>query len=730
MTYKEPLTTTTQPGLITLAGDLAGTATTPNVVNITGAAGVATVTASTKLNFGTNPSTSGLINLPNNSSIEARNAANTADLVIATLDSGNTLTIGNTTSAVNVTAGSNINISSASNTNANVNITSGSTAAINFLPGGVGKAGITTSGTQIGSATQALGGGVLVVGITNATTIPTSLLVGSGAGNGMVMYSNNGSLEIDGYGIGFNKLSPTPTFYQTAPTTDIVPFDMDITPQPNYASAITNIQGGSLVINLNPSLGNGGTFGQPGGFRIKDQKNSNTTIFEVRSFAFNGVGSAAMYLGNSNATALVAAASGNGLNINTNTELLTNINSSTITAHTSNGLQLGSSVAFGGGAGVFGMKNATTIPTSLLSGTGSGLVLYSNNGQLEIDGYGINFNSLSQTPGIYQTAAASDVVPQNLTLSPQGPFASAATNLTSGSVNINFPLPKSGTTRGLFNLQENGVTYLTMSDRATASGTGYGKIWLGSGQSGANASDNNYALAGTANDTFLNSTGDCLISIGGNQWIRVSGGVAETNRGITLGYPGNADYGSTGDNVICIPVALVNPTNSSATSAVILYTETPTNDFKTRGHLGGLFTLCPSGSTGTINTQVQTVDQKIGTCRTASTASPTTILTYTTTSTTAGFITLTAVSRATGTGTGIAIGNAATSVYTCAFENIGGTVAVSAPVLVTGTNVVVAGSITSPVIAATVATNVITFTVVNTALAQIDSQVTAEIVVC
>ena len=45
MTYKEPLTTTTQPGLITLAGDLAGTATTPNVVNITGAAGVVTVAA-------------------------------------------------------------------------------------------------------------------------------------------------------------------------------------------------------------------------------------------------------------------------------------------------------------------------------------------------------------------------------------------------------------------------------------------------------------------------------------------------------------------------------------------------------------------------------------------------------------------------------------------------------------------------------------------------------------
>ena len=409
--------------------------------------------------------------------------------------------------------------------------------------------------------------------------------------------------------------------------------------------------------------------------------------------------------------------------------------------HIATGWQFGNTdvVALAGGHAVIGISNATTLPTSLLSGTGSGLVMYSNNGQLEIDGYGINFHALSQTPGIYQTAASSDVVPQNMTISPQGPYASAVTNLTSGSVNINFPLPKSGTTRGLFNLQENGVTYLTMSDRATAAGTGYGKIWLGSGQSGANASDNNYALAGTANDTFLNSTGDCLISIGGNQWpgdrlisiggnqwIRVAGG-GTSNRGIVLGYPGNADYGN-GDNVVCIPAALTNPTSNSATSSNILYTETTSFQFKNRGHLGAVTTLAPAGSSGTINTQAQIIDVQVGTARTVSSATVTTVLTLATASTTSGVVSVTCISRAITAPSSGAIGDTYAIVKEFTYRNVAGTLTI------VGTNITGAAitdtSVTTTSFTITTSGTNILIQVANVASATIDSQVVADITVC
>lgn len=46
MTYKQPKSTNTEPGIITLAGDLAGTATSPAVVSITGSSGNVNITAS------------------------------------------------------------------------------------------------------------------------------------------------------------------------------------------------------------------------------------------------------------------------------------------------------------------------------------------------------------------------------------------------------------------------------------------------------------------------------------------------------------------------------------------------------------------------------------------------------------------------------------------------------------------------------------------------------------
>jgi hypothetical protein len=80
---------------VTLAGDVTGAANANTIVNITGAAGVATVTPATTLNFGTNPSTKGVINFPNNKIVlAARNAANSADVTLIVIDGSNNLSLG------------------------------------------------------------------------------------------------------------------------------------------------------------------------------------------------------------------------------------------------------------------------------------------------------------------------------------------------------------------------------------------------------------------------------------------------------------------------------------------------------------------------------------------------------------------------------------------------------------------------------------------------------------
>jgi hypothetical protein len=75
-------------------GDLAGSYPNPTVINITGISSTATVSPGTKLSFGTNPSTSGIINLPNATVIKTRNAANNADISLVGTDNSNNIFLG------------------------------------------------------------------------------------------------------------------------------------------------------------------------------------------------------------------------------------------------------------------------------------------------------------------------------------------------------------------------------------------------------------------------------------------------------------------------------------------------------------------------------------------------------------------------------------------------------------------------------------------------------------
>jgi hypothetical protein len=122
----------------TLAGDVTGPVATNTVVNLTGAAGVVTVSAATSMAFGTNPAASGLIRLPNNTTISARNPGNTADRTLITLSASDGVVIGDaaSTGPTNLLAGSTIGINSSSNANAGINLQSGSSGAIVLTAGG------------------------------------------------------------------------------------------------------------------------------------------------------------------------------------------------------------------------------------------------------------------------------------------------------------------------------------------------------------------------------------------------------------------------------------------------------------------------------------------------------------------------------------------------------------------------------------------------------------------
>ena len=132
-------------------------------------------------------------------------------------------------------------------------------------------------------------------------------------------------------------------------------------------------------------------------------------------------------------------------------------------------------------------------------------------------------------------------------------------------------------------------------------------------------------------------------------------------------------------------------------------------------------TLAPASSAGTVNSQTQLRDKANGTCETVSTSTATAILTYTTVSGIGGFLTIRAVSRSTTTGTGIAVGEVSTALYTLAYQNIAGTVSLPAagPTLVTSQTTVAA--LTVPTVTATASGNVITILVSNVSLCTVDS---------
>jgi hypothetical protein len=316
-------------------------------------------------------------------------------------------------------------------------------------------------------------------------------------------------------------------------------------------------------------------------------------------------------------------------------------------------------------------------------------------------------------PTFSQTAPASDVPPTGFAWTAQGPFASATTNKTPAGYVFNLLAPLAGGAEAAFAIKRAGTT-LAQLGPSNGSPT-YGELQLGG------------TVVVKSNGTVLTigegTTASTVFRSGGVAWAVNTGTGA--SRGWQFGYPASVAFGG-GDNVIGISTALTNPSSNPASPVV--WAEVTTTHLKSRGSLGAITTMAPAGSSGTVNSQKQISDVQIGTCETVSSATPTSIWTYTTVSGSGGLLTIKATSRATTTGTGIAVGDEATATYEVAFKNVAGTVTLDTTgITLQGTARTTAAALTAPVLTASVATNVVTVLVTNTNLCTVDSQVNAAI---
>jgi hypothetical protein len=319
-------------------------------------------------------------------------------------------------------------------------------------------------------------------------------------------------------------------------------------------------------------------------------------------------------------------------------------------------------------------------------------------------------------PELAQTIANAGATPQSIAINPQGPNAGStgAGPGTPGGVVITLAAPV-----------DVGVeAYVQVLRASTIIGSiganaAFGAIWLGN----AAPTATNYTVWGFSGDTYINGATSIRF-----RPANAPGTVgAVTTAGWQFGSE-TAQFGG-GAGVLGLSNAQVDPTTNPSV-ATIIYSSNTTGVLKARSSAGVVSSLNPN-NTKTVNSQAQVLDRILGTAETVSSATPTAIVTYATATGTGGILTLDAVSRATTTGTGIAVGDTGVSKYVLGYKNVAGTVTLStAGITQLGTGQTTAAALTAPVLTATVATNVITILVTNTNAATIDSEVFGSIVVC
>jgi hypothetical protein len=192
-------------GAVTLAGDVKGPANANTAVSFTGTTGVFAGANSTVLalkDASGHTASAGVIRLPNNTAINQRNAANSADYNLATINGSNVVTFGDTTNAaaVNLVGGISVVVDGraggasgvttllagshggevqVSDTNIDLHISGNSPTfgSINFVNAGVTIANFNNYGTAWGQSTITAATGTTTL---TATNLITPLLVFTG----------------------------------------------------------------------------------------------------------------------------------------------------------------------------------------------------------------------------------------------------------------------------------------------------------------------------------------------------------------------------------------------------------------------------------------------------------------------------------------------------------------------------------------------------------------------
>jgi hypothetical protein len=324
------------------------------------------------------------------------------------------------------------------------------------------------------------------------------------------------------------------------------------------------------------------------------------------------------------------------------------------------------------------------------------------------------------SPQLRQTSTAS-AAGATLSIFPQ---QSSNTNATGGSVNIQLQTPTGTGTEAAFQVSRGGTQIFNVSDLAGSSG-GYTAAYFSTN------TGNNYAFLGDAANTFTAISGPA------NLYLAVTGNtkVSITANGVQF-FDGTSQVLGGGAGVIGISAATTVPSSNPASGGSILYAAGTTfgngfNSLSCRGSAGAVTNMASQGSAQTINTQTQGYDLAWGTCRSVSSATAQTALSYATTTGVSGIAWIYVTAHAVTAGSGVAAGDSAGSTYLVGWRNIAGTVTLwmSGVVAVLGSaTTTTATALTPPALSATVSTNAIAFKVANVALCTIDSEIYMEAV--
>jgi hypothetical protein len=170
------------------------------------------------------------------------------------------------------------------------------------------------------------------------------------------------------------------------------------------------------------------------------------------------------------------------------------------------------------GAGTTGATGLTgpTGPSSAMAGdvggTTSANVVNAITGAsaIDINQPAFTWRAAAGAPTLSQATAASDVATTSIVVSPQAPFASAATNKTGGNLIVNLPAPVGGSTaEGAIEITRGGGAVLAALGPFPGAATTANGLWL----------DPTYAPQGTRAGANLNVEG-----FGGNTYINAPAG--------------------------------------------------------------------------------------------------------------------------------------------------------------------------------------------------------------